>query len=267
MENLLFYFVFLFGLILGSFLNCLIWRLYSKESILGRSYCPNCRHQLAWYDNIPVLSFIFLKGKCRHCQQSISRQYPLVELSLAILFSLVFIFWRNSFSLLAINDYLSLGFILHVARDWIFIFLLVLVFVYDLRWQKIPMLAIWPGIFFVALFSLLLGTPLHSLLLAIFLGASFFLIQYLVTRGKGLGSGDIYLGALLGARFVILSHLGLAIFSSYMIGSSVAIFLVLKNKKKMKSRLALGPFLVLGALISLFFAKEILTWYLSLLAF
>lgn len=267
MENQLLYFVFIFGLILGSFLNCLIWRLKSKESILGRSYCPQCRHQLTWYENIPLFSFIFLKGRCHYCQKKISWQYPLVELSMAFLFSLIFLFWKNNLNVLLFDDLLSLNFILHVLRDWIFVFLLVLVFVYDLRWQKIPMLAIWPGIFFISLFSLLLGAPLLSLLLSVFLATSFFLIQYLATKGKGLGSGDIYLGAFLGARFVDLGDLSLAIFSAYIVGSAVAIVLVLKNKKKMKSRLALGPFLVIGSLISLFFASEILTWYLSLLAF
>jgi prepilin signal peptidase PulO-like enzyme (type II secretory pathway) len=62
-------FIFLFGLIIGSFLNCLIWRLYQGESLGGRSYCPNCRHKLFWYDNIPLLSFILLRGRCRYCQK------------------------------------------------------------------------------------------------------------------------------------------------------------------------------------------------------
>ncbi len=73
-------FVFLLGLIIGSFLNCLIWRLHKKESMLGRSYCPKCGQQIAWYDNIPILSFVFLGGKCRHCRKEISWQYPAVEL-------------------------------------------------------------------------------------------------------------------------------------------------------------------------------------------
>lgn len=264
MENFLLFFVFAFGLILGSFLNCLLWRLRVNESMWGRSYCPHCRQQLTWYENIPVLSFLFLKGRCRYCKKKISRQYPLVEISLALLFSFVYIFWKNN---LDIGINFSTDFLLHLVRDWIFVFVLLLIFVYDLLWQKVPMLALWPAIVVTFLFSLFLGESLLALLLSIFLAVSFFLIQYLITKGKGLGSGDIWIGAFLGARFVTLSHLALTIFLTYMIGSLVALVLLSQKKKKMQSKLPLGPFLVVGALISLFFAKDIISWYLSLLLF
>lgn len=264
MENYLIYFVFILGLILGSFLNCLLWRLKVNESVGGRSYCPHCRQQLTWYENIPLFSFIFLRGSCRYCHKKISWQYPLVELSCALLFSFVYIFWKNN---LASELSFSTIFILNIVRDWVFVFILLLIFVYDLLWQKVPMLALWPGIVIVSLLSLFLGTPFLSLLLAVSLAVSFFLAQYLITKGKGLGSGDIWIGAFLATRFVDLGHLSLAIFSTYMIGSIVAIVLLLKKKKKMRSKLPLGPFLVTGALISLFFAKEIIDWYLSLLFF
>ncbi len=82
--------VFIFGLIVGSFLNCIIYRLQTDESFLkGRSFCPNCKHTLSWQDLIPIFSFIILKGKCRYCQNKISLQYPLVELATGILFILV----------------------------------------------------------------------------------------------------------------------------------------------------------------------------------
>src|SRR3989339_707881 len=84
-------FSFIFGLIIGSFINCLIWRLHEKEGLWNRSYCPKCKHKISWYDNVPVLSFIFLLGKCRNCKEKISYQYPLIELLTAILFAVAFL--------------------------------------------------------------------------------------------------------------------------------------------------------------------------------
>src|SRR6056297_1686255 len=86
MLYLILTFVFIFGLVIGSFLNCLIWRLHTGESLGNRSYCPSCRHQIKWYDNIPLLSFLFLRGKCRYCGKNISWQYPAVEFVTAVLF-------------------------------------------------------------------------------------------------------------------------------------------------------------------------------------
>jgi len=90
-------FIFFFGLIIGSFLNCLIWRLHKAETVLGRSYCPHCQHQLAWYDNVPVLSFVLLLGRCRYCHKKISIQYPLVELVTGVLFVLAFSLLNSNF--------------------------------------------------------------------------------------------------------------------------------------------------------------------------
>ena len=81
--------IFVFGLCAGSFINCLVWRLREKKTILGRSMCPKCKKQIAWYDNVPLLSFILLKGKCRSCHKKISWQYPLVELITAVLFLVI----------------------------------------------------------------------------------------------------------------------------------------------------------------------------------
>ena len=99
MLDLFFYFIiFVFGLIVGSFLNCVVYRLEIGGSFLkGRSFCPHCKHELSWQDLIPVFSLLFLKGKCRYCQQKISLQYPLVELATGVLFVLIFYFWLSGF--------------------------------------------------------------------------------------------------------------------------------------------------------------------------
>ena len=124
--------IFVFGLLIGSFLNCLIWRLYSEETIKGRSYCPKCRHQISWYDNIPVLSFIFLKGKCRHCRKKISWQYTIIELTCAILFALAF-----DLNVLASASPLKLFFDLFLISS------LIVIFVFDLRWMMISVKSIY----------------------------------------------------------------------------------------------------------------------------
>ncbi len=264
MEIFLIFTVFVFGLIFGSFLNCLIWRLKTNESLLGRSYCPKCRQQIAWYDNIPLLSFIFLKARCRNCHKKISWQYPLLELGFALIFTALFFSIASNFNLL---ETFNTEFLILFLRDFLFIFILAIIFVYDYNWQEVPMIIVWPGIVLMILFSWLVGFNFLTILIASALTAAFFLIQYLLTNGRGLGEGDIWLGALLGARFISVSEISLAIFFTYIIGSLVAIFLLIRGKKKIKSKIPLGPFLVIGALISLFFANQILVWYFSLLFF
>ena len=175
----------LMGLLIGSFLNCLIWRLYKNETISGRSYCPKCSNMIAWYDNIPLFSFLILRGRCRHCHKKISWQYPLVEFATSLLFALAFL--KNISSP-------DLGILL--ARDWLIIASLMIVFVYDLRWQLVPMLIVWPVTGVVFILNLLLGFSWQSIVLSGLLGAAFFLIQYIVTKKRGLGEGDIWLGLL-----------------------------------------------------------------------
>ncbi len=138
MNILIIIFIFLFGLIIGSFLNCLIWRLHKEESILGRSYCPKCRHQIVWYDNIPVFSFLLLKGKCRHCGKNISWQYPLVELATGILFVMSFLAnlsgmdWQYLNRQLADNPQtlLTSYFLLLTLKDWFLISVMLVIFIY-----------------------------------------------------------------------------------------------------------------------------------------
>lgn len=113
----------LFGLCIGSFLNCLAWRLYEGESLNGRSHCRSCQKMIAWYDNIPVLSFLLLRGKCRHCQDTISWQYPVVEAVTALLFVAAAFF--SPF------DWLIL------ARNWFFIAVFIVIFIMDARWYLI----------------------------------------------------------------------------------------------------------------------------------
>jgi len=246
-------FVVLIGLIIGSFLNCLIWRLYKNETMGGRSYCPKCRQQIDWYDNIPVLSFIILKGKCRHCRQKISWQYPLVEITTALLFLLTFL-----------NDSTWPQFSLLLTRDWLMVITLVIIFVYDLRWQMIPMTLIWPMCFVFFILNLFLGFSLSTLVLSGMVAAAFFWLQYIITKKRGLGEGDIWLGLMLGLSFPGLDQLLLMLVLSYGLGSLVGLALIAFKKKSGKTKIALGPFLAFGAIITLIWGERIINWYFNL---
>ncbi len=259
-------FVFIISLVLGSFINCLIYRLYKNESIWGRSYCPSCRNKIAWYDNIPVISFVMLKAKCRSCRKDIPWQYPLVELITAILltFSFFKIFGSLNFYNLVLNGFsFNISNILLLIRDWFFILSLIIVFVYDLKWQEIPMLVVWPASITIFIINFVLVENIGSLILSAVIGLSFFLIQYLATSKKGLGEGDIWLGLLIGTFFANWQLLLVALFVSYIIGAIVSLY-ILKKKKNIKLKVPLGPFLVAGSIIVLFFGFNLLNYYLGL---
>lgn len=261
--------VFIAGLAIGSFLNVVIFRLENGEKIINdRSRCLRCRHTLAWYDLVPVLSFIFLKGKCRYCGKRISWQYPMVELSTAILFVVLISniqypissqYQISNIQFLDIAQFLSLLF-------WFFITsVLIVVFVYDLKHYIIPDKIIYPAII-VALGFNLFSNFHNSLFLnnifAAFIASLFFLSIVVITKGKGMGGGDIKLaflmGLILGWPIVIFS-----VFFAFISGSVVGIYLILAGKKKMKSMIPFGPFLIFGTFVGMFWGREIMEWYLD----
>ena len=142
MIFLVYFFVFSLGLIIGSFLNCVIYRLSKKESFLKkRSYCPRCKHTLSWQDLIPIFSFLILRGKCRYCKKSISFQYPLVEFATGSLF--LIIVSQNLDSLLSTP---FIFWLLNICFLFLVSSFLVIIFVYDLKHYIIPDRVIYPAI-------------------------------------------------------------------------------------------------------------------------
>ncbi|RMD59371.1 prepilin peptidase [Candidatus Parcubacteria bacterium] len=236
-------------------MNCLIWRLYKNESLGGRSYCPQCRHQLAWYDNIPLVSFVVLGGRCRYCRQPISWQYPLVELATGFLFLLSFWLHQQTGEL---NG-------LVLARDWLVFSVMIVVFVFDWRWYLIPAGLVLPASGVVFLLSWLLGFSWKNLLISGIIGSSFFLIQWVISRGKWIGSGDAYLGWLIGIALGWPYVLG-AIFFSYWLGALAALGLLASGRKKLKSQLPLGVFLSIGTIVFLLWGRDIFDWWFGLWA-
>ena len=271
--------IFLFGLIIGSFLNCVIYRLalpnFSLKNLgglKGRSFCPLCKHELAWQDLIPVFSFIFLRGKCRYCREKISLQYPLVELAAGIIFLLVFLPWCNEFT--PVN-------LLSLWYFWIISCFLIVIFVYDLKHYIIPDKIIYPAIKIAGIFNLqfliseegsapfftfapINGSSVFNYsILAAILVAAFFLAIVLISRGKWMGIGDIKLAFLMGL-FLGWPNILVALFSAFFIGAIIGVGLVLSGKKTLKSEVPFGPFLVTGTFIALFWGQEIIDRYLNL---
>lgn len=229
--------VFLVGLAVGSFVNVLIYRLPLGLSLWGRSFCHGCKKQISWFDNIPVLSFIFLKGRCGSCNVKISFLYPLVEVTIALLFAV-------SYYLLPTATFIRLAFVTPI---------LFAVFVIDAKYQIIPDSLIFWGILLT--FFLPNPYPLISNLFAGLLAASFLLVLYLVTGGKGMGLGDVKL-AVLGGMLCGIKLVALWLFIAFLTGAIVAIILIVWKKKKLKDKIAFGPFLV-AAIPLLFLFRSI----------
>jgi leader peptidase (prepilin peptidase)/N-methyltransferase len=224
-------FLFILGLAVGSFANVLIDRLPKGESILwGRSHCDYCKRTLRWYELIPVLSYIIQVGRCRRCGKPLSIQYPVVELTTGIGFVLLF---PRPVSF----------YILFVA--------LLVIFVADLKYQIIPDSMIVLG--FAATLVHWIGTmPVGGTLQYIVAGFACFVAFYLlwlVTRGKGLGFGDVKFAPLMG---VLLGFPGtvIALYIAFLTGALAGVILIVGSKKTWKSKIAFGPFLVLGTVVA-----------------
>lgn len=208
-------FLFIFGLLVGSFVNVLIDRLPRGENVLwGRSRCDHCKKTLRWFELIPIFSFLIQRGRCRRCRKKLSIQYPLVELATGIGFTFL-----HSFPLCLL-----------------FISLLV-IFVADCKYQIIPDSMIVLGI---------LGALWAGAHLTPAIGSFAFLyLLWVVTRGRGMGFGDVKFAFLMGL-FLGFPGVVAAFYVAFLTGALVAVILILGRKKTWKSKIAFGPFLVVG---------------------
>ena len=255
--------IFVLGLAIGSFLNVCIYRLPQGLSIHSprRSFCPECRTPIRFYDNIPVLSYLLLKGRCQHCDTAISTVYPLVELMTGILF--LFSLYRFGPTLALLHSCLFISLLIPIA--WI-----------DGRWYIIPNAIILAGLITGAVVTLLIALTRHNpgylidhLIGAVAGGASMALIAVVGTflyHKKAMGGGDIKLMILIGLFLGGWPHLLIVIIASAFTGSIVGLSLIALGKKSGGgSRIPYGPFLVIGATLDLFWGNEIWDWYLTLI--
>lgn len=252
-----YFIIFLIGASVGSFLNVLIYRLPKREKIIfSRSACPTCSHKLSFFDLIPIFSFLFLGGRCRYCRTKISYHYPLIEFITGLLFLLSFLKLSQE------STVYSLQFTVLLLRNWLFISAIVFVFIYDLKYMLIEDVVVMPVMAVVFFLNLLAGQPFFLMLIGGLIGWLFFLVQYFLTKKKGLGEGDLRLGLFIGIMFGWPKIL-IVLFTSYLVGGLIAFFLLILRRKKLSSPIPLGPFLALGSLITLFFNEEIITFLSS----
>jgi leader peptidase (prepilin peptidase)/N-methyltransferase len=245
----------MFGLIIGSFLNVVIYRLPLEKSIIKpRSHCPSCTTPIKFYDNIPVLSYILLRGKCRHCNASIPMIYPLVESFTAFSFWLSYVYFGQQ--------------PLYTTASILFICMLFSLALIDLKHMVLPLEITISGAVIFLIFSFFnpFISPLNAFGSAVGGALVFATIYYLylkVRNIEGLGQGDIWMMLLLGS-FLGINKLVIAVLLASFSGLMVGMFFIIFKKKDLKLALPFGTFLSLGSYISLFWGNEILKFIQSI---
>jgi len=270
----MFYLVFIFGLVFGSFLNVIVYRLKSGGSNgLSRSFCPNCRTILRWYDLIPILSFICLRGRCRYCHKKISWQYPIVEILSGLIWVIVaykinFQFFPTFQSGSSISQP-NLGNLGEIGTIFIFLYYifilssLLVIAVYDFKWRIIPDKIIYPAIVVVLIFNLFEISKYQNIMIFLWpflvalIAFLFFFMFFYFSKGRAMGLGDAKLSFLIGLFLSPLLAIA-AFMLAFVIGAIFGIILIGLGKKSLKSQIAFGPFLVLGAAIAFFFSDFII---------
>ena len=270
--------LFILGLAVGSFLNVLIDRLPNGESPLsGRSYCDKCKKTLKWYDMVPVASFLILKGKCRFCRASLSFYYPLVELITGIMFVVTFVYISHLPLIIDHLPFSTFNFQLSIFIYYAFILSsFIVIFFADLKYGIIPDSITYPAVLLSTIYYLLftIYSPIvndqSSIINNILSGLGafiFFLILYLITRGRGIGFGDVKLAFLIGL-FLGFPKILIALYLAFLTGAIAGSILIVWGKKKLKGgTIPFGPFLIIGAVLSLFCGEKILQLVLPLLSF
>lgn len=237
----------LLGFIVGSFISASSYRIPLGISFVkGRSMCPSCKGKIAWYDNIPVLSYFLLKGKCRLCREKISLRYLAIELFSGIMFFFFYLVFGENIYRLLFN---------------LFVFVLVLnIVIIDLEHKIIPDGLVYVGIVVSFLNLLFLdGVYIFSQLFWAFLLSSFMLFLHLITKGKGMGLGDVKL-TLFMALFLGFPLSIFWLFASFILGSVVGVFLILFKKARFGKPIPFGPFMGMSFFVFMLLGKEILRW-------
>lgn len=239
---------FLFGLVVGSFLNVLIYRLPRHESLVRPgSHCPGCDTAIRWYDNVPLVSWIVLHGRCRACRTRISCRYPLVESMTAVGFVLAM--WR-----------FDMSWPLLVA--WAFIAAMIAIAFIDWDHMIIPNRIVLPG----AAIGLAASVAIHPqrwwVYLAASAGAAAFMFALVMLWPGGMGPGDVkmalFMGAVLGSKVIV------GLFAAFFLGSVVGVFMMVVLKRSRKTKIPFGPYLAAGSVIALFVGEQIVRAYMSL---
>jgi len=276
------------GLCFGSFVNALVWRLHEQETVneklekankaqaakfqvrlkdlsisKGRSMCTSCGHTLAWYDLLPVVSWLSVRGKCRYCSNQISWQYPIVELATAGLFVASYLLWPQELAGVGL-----FGFIIWLPVLTAFMALTV----YDLRWFILPNVIVYPLIALAAsqrladsLFYGVSYVKLFESLIAAAIGGGIFYVIFQVSKGKWIGGGDVKLGYALGLLVASPFQALLLLMIASIIGLIFSLPALFSGRIKKNLEIPFGPSLIIACIILVLFGKMIVDWYMNML--
>lgn len=243
--------VVIFGLVIGSFLNVCICRIANEESIaFPPSHCTNCGYELKAKDLIPVLSYIFLGGKCRSCKEKISIQYPIVEILNAILY---------------IAIYLKFGFTLNLFKFCLFASLLIVIGFIDFKTKYVYNSTVVFGVVSGILFAVLEWMEIKSIPWNYIAGAfiGFGIIYFIVILTRGMGEGDIDI-ALICGLFLGIKGILVTLFLAIILGGIVATIILIFKLKERKAEIAFGPYLAIGGIIACLYGSRLIDIYLGL---
>lgn len=271
-----------FGVCLGSFVNALVYRLHEQATdpgyvkrakhpiddylnnisiFKGRSMCPNCHHKLAAIDLVPLFSYLWLRGKCRNCRKEISWQYPIVELLVAVLFVISYIWWPASFDLAG-----TFSFVLWLM----FLTAFMALSIYDLRWFLLPDRIVFPLVGLAAFEVIVKSTVFNGgpqtvidAGLGVIAIAGLFYLLYVFSRGAWIGFGDVKLAVVLGLLVGGPEKGLLVIFIASILGSILAIPMLLKGRAKTTTQIPFGPFLIIATMIVVLFGTNLTNFYVS----
>lgn len=248
LETILYALVFIYGIIVGSFLNVCIYRIPLKESVVTtRSHCMKCGYQLKWYDLVPVFSYIFLRGRCRKCGDRISPQYPLIELLNGILWVLTFVYTGINITSLIYSLVISALIVLSVI---------------DFRTFEIPVsINVYIGI--MALINIVTDYEhILTYIIGMIIVSGVLYLMYFLSNGRAIGGGDVKLmaacGLLLGWKLIIVAFIFGCLYASVI----HILRMVISKKDHM---LAMGPYLSAGVITAMWFGSHIVNWYVSCL--
>jgi len=267
------------GIILGSFVNALVWRLHEQAKLTGkkgasakkrlqelsitkgRSMCPHCGHELAAKDLVPIASWLWLRGKCRYCQKPISWQYPLVEALTGVLFVISYVSWPFVFHGVGLFQFVL----------WlIFIVGFMALAIYDIRWYILPDRLVWPltalAVVQVAVTAIWVGdfSALWQPVIAALIIFGLFWLLFQISGGRWIGGGDVKVGIMLGLLAGTPLHAFLIIFFASLLGTLGSVPTLMKGAKGLTAHIPFGPYLLLATVIVVLYGTRIADWYQNL---
>lgn len=268
----------LLGLCLGSFVNALVWRVYQQSlpvskrpkktdlSITkGRSVCIHCHHKLEAIDLLPVISWLMLRGKCRYCHKPISWQYPLVEISTALIFVGSYLFWPSDIK--TIGEMLIFGLWLAIVVS------LMALIVYDFRWMILPnrimIYTLYLAVFYEVA-NVLVSSDFSKItqsVLASIVGGGLFMGLFYLSNGRWIGGGDVKLGFVLGLIAGTPLFACLMLFTASLLGTLFALPTIALGPGSLKTKIPFGPFLIAGCVVAVLFGQQITDYYIELIGY